>query len=147
MSASDISFTTSQMQRPAKTGKKSYAKAIRGSYYNDLRVQMLVNEDQLDKLKDLLFVEKIRAAFYLAISLLVIGLLGAIVALLLSGGRFDLVERYSTLVNIAAVFLFFGLVETFSLFVAALSLMREIGRLIRQHIAALKQAEAEFIAA
>jgi hypothetical protein len=127
--------------------KRPGTRAGRGNYYHELRVQMRINEEQLYKLEDLLFVQRIKAIFHLFMSVLIIALLIAIGIILLSPNRFELVDRYSTLVNIGAVFLFFGLVETFSFFLSSLSLIREIRQLIRRHASALKEAEAEFAAA
>jgi hypothetical protein len=123
------------------------SRLVRSNYYQELEIQKQINEEQLDKLEDLLFIQKLKAAFYLVVAILILALLVVIATILLSGNRFELADRYSTLINIGSVFLFFGLVETFLFFIASLSLTREIRRLIRRQESALREAKAEFVAA
>ena len=113
------------------------------NYYDQLAQQVQVNEEQIEKLQDLLFIQKLKATFYLGVAAFIAVALGAIIFALLNDYRFGTVERYTAIFNIAAVFLFFGLVEMFAISIASLTLVRDARRLLTRHVSGLKAAYAE----
>jgi len=118
--------------------------AVRTRDEEELASQMEINEEQLEKLEDLLIVYRIRALFFFCIGAVMLIVLVLVAAMLLLDLRFDFAERYSTLVNIGAIFLFFGLIETFSFFASSFAVVREVRRLIRRQLEALELGEAAF---
>lgn len=115
-------------------------------YFRELDVQIKLNENQLNQLRDLLFIERIRFLFYLIVGALVFAILCGIAFAVVTGNLFNLADRYSALINVGAVLLFFGLIQIFSYFILSLSLIREIRRLIKAQLMALEAAKTEVAA-
>ena len=71
-------------------------------------------------------------------------MLALIIFALASGSYF--IERYSALINIAVVFLLFGVIEMFAIFLASVSIIRQVRRLIGRQLIAIKAAHSELSA-
>lgn len=114
-----------------------------GRYFDELEFQVKINQEQLDELRDLLYIARLRFIFFL--TLFLIALIGLLIGayLFVIGEFFYFFERHSTIINVSAVFLVFGLIEVFSYFSSSIVILRHIRRLIKRQIEALSAARIE----
>jgi hypothetical protein len=112
-------------------------------YWYELDHQIMINEAQRDELRDLLSAERMKAYIFIVLALISVSALAVIAFLFFSNRQLGFLERYATFVNISIIFSLFAILEFVALINAALTLIRRIRRLIKQHELALAAARHE----